>query len=84
MLRVRDDAMAAAAIGDGDLVVVRRQPSADPGEVVAATAGGQVRVRTFERRDGQAWLVPASPGHEEIAGEDAVILGRVVAVLRRL
>ncbi|GAA0498181.1 hypothetical protein GCM10010167_66720 [Paractinoplanes deccanensis] len=66
MLRVRDDTMAGAAVRSGDLVVVRRQPSAEAGDIVAAMVEGETVVRIVQ------------------AGDDAVVLGRVVAVLRQL
>lgn len=71
-LRVAGDSMIGAAIADGDWVVVRRQPDADSGDVVAAmlestgSADGEATVKTLKKAD------------------DAVIIGKVVTVLRRL
>jgi repressor LexA len=45
---------------------------------------GEATVKTFKRRDGHVWLMPANPAYDPIPGDDATILGRVVAVLRRL
>ena len=84
LLRVVGDSMVDAAITDGDWVVVRQQPNAENGEIVAAMLDGDATVKTFRRRDGHAWLLPQNPAYEPIAGDDATILGRVVAVLRRL
>ncbi|GEL19007.1 transcriptional repressor LexA [Pseudonocardia asaccharolytica] len=84
LLNVRGDSMVEAAITDGDLVVVRQQPVAEQGEIVAAMIDGEATVKTFKRRDGRIWLMPANPAYEPIPGEQATILGRVVAVLRRL
>jgi repressor LexA len=41
-------------------------------------------VKTYRRRDGRIWLMPQNPAFEPIPGEQATILGRVVAVLRRV
>ena len=80
----RGDSMVDAAITDGDWVVVRQQPVAENGEIVAAMIDGEATVKTFKRRDGHVWLMPANPAYEPIPGDDATVLGRVVAVLRRL
>jgi repressor LexA len=84
LLNVRGDSMVEAAITDGDWVVVRQQPVAENGEIVAAMIEGEATVKTFKRRDGHVWLMPANPAYEPIPGDDATVLGRVVAVLRRL
>jgi repressor LexA len=84
LLNVRGDSMIEAAITDGDWVVVRQQPVAENGEIVAAMIEGEATVKTFKRRDGHVWLMPANPAYDPIPGDDASILGRVVAVLRRL
>jgi repressor LexA len=76
--------MVDAAITDGDWVVVRRQPTADSGEIVAAMIDGEATVKTFKRKDGHIWLMPHNGAYEPIPGDDASILGKVVAVLRRL
>lgn len=84
LLRVQGDSMVDAAICDGDWVVVRQQPVAEQGEVVAAMIDGEATVKTFKRRGGKVLLLPANPAYEPIPGDDATILGRVVAVLRRV
>ncbi|MDQ1732745.1 MAG: repressor LexA [Pseudonocardiales bacterium] len=84
MLRVQGDSMVDAAITDGDWVVVRQQPNADNGEIVAAMIDGEATVKTFRRRDGHAWLLPQNPAYSPIPADDATILGRVVAVLRKV
>ena len=84
LLQVKGDSMIEAAIADGDWVVVRQQPNADNGDIVAAMIDGEATVKTFKRTDGQVWLMPANPAYEPIDGNEATILGRVVAVLRRL
>lgn len=84
LLRVTGDSMIDASICDGDWVVVRQQPVAENGEIVAAMIDGEATVKTYRRRDGQVWLMPQNPAFEPIPGEQASILGRVVAVLRRV
>ncbi|MBW4722275.1 transcriptional repressor LexA [Saccharothrix obliqua] len=84
LLKVVGDSMVDAAITDGDWVVVRQQPTADNGDVVAAMIDGEATVKTFKRRDGHVWLLPHNPAYQPILGDEASILGKVVAVLRRL
>lgn len=84
LLRVAGDSMIEAAITDGDWVVVRQQPTAENGDVVAAMIEGEATVKTLKRQDGHVWLLPHNPAYEPIPGDEATVLGRVVAVLRRL
>ncbi len=84
LLRVVGDSMIEAAICDGDWVVVRQQPTAENGEIVAAMLDNEATVKTFKRRDGKVWLMPANPDFSPIDGDHATILGRVTAVLRRI
>jgi repressor LexA len=84
LLTVNGDSMVDAAITDGDWVVVRQQPVAENGDIVAAMIDGEATVKTFKRRDGHIWLMPSNPAYQPIPGDEATILGRVVAVLRRL
>ena len=84
LLKVAGDSMVEAAICDGDWVVVRQQPVADNGEIVAAMIDGEATVKTFKRRDGHVWLLPQNPAYDPIPGDQATVLGRVVAVLRRV
>ncbi|MBB2913184.1 repressor LexA [Streptosporangium becharense] len=84
LLQVSGDSMIEAAIADGDWVVVRQQPVADNGDVVAAMIDGEATVKTFKRKDGHVWLVPHNPNYDPIPGDEATVLGKVVAVLRKL
>ena len=84
LLKVVGDSMIDAAIADGDWVVVRQQPTAENGDIVAAMIEGEATVKTYKRRDGNVWLMPHNPAYEPIPGNDATILGRVVTVLRKV
>lgn len=84
LLHVSGDSMVDAAICDGDYVVVRKQDTAEQGEIVAALLGDEATVKTLRRKDGHTWLMPHNPNYEPIPGDDARILGRVVSVLRRV
>src|SRR6516164_6357098 len=84
LLRVVGDSMINAAIADGDWVVVRQQPVADSGDIVAAMIDGEATVKTFKRADDHIWLMPHNPAYTPIPGDDATVLGKIVAVLRRV
>jgi len=83
-LQVKGDSMIDAAICDGDWVVVREQKTAETGEMVAALLDGEATVKTLRRVPGQVWLMPHNPAYAPIDGNHAEIMGKVVAVLRRL
>ena len=84
MLKVVGDSMVDAAIADGDWVVVRQQPNAENGDIVAAMIDGEATVKTYKRRDGHVWLLPHNEAYQPIPGDNAVVLGRVVTVLRKV
>jgi repressor LexA len=88
MLRVTGDSMTGASIADGDMVVVRQQHVAENGEIVAAAVvegiEAEATVKTLRQANGHVWLMPQNPGYMPIPGDDATILGKVVAVVRRI
>ncbi|WP_211270148.1 transcriptional repressor LexA [Rhodococcus phenolicus] len=83
-LRVRGDSMIDAAICDGDVVVVRQQSEAHSGEIVAAMIDGEATVKVLRRRDGHVRLEPRNPAYPVLDGDAAVVLGKVVSVMRRI
>jgi len=90
ILTVVGDSMIDAAIADGDWVVVRRESDVENGDIVAAmiesdtSADREATVKTFRKRDGHVWLIPHNPAYTPIPGDNATIVGKVVAVLRRV
>ena len=82
-LRVRGESMLNAGILPGDLVVVRRQQTAENGEIVVALLGDEATVKRLSRRNGQVWLLPENEAYQPIDGTYAQILGKVVAVVRQ-
>jgi repressor LexA len=84
LLKVVGESMIDAAICDGDWVVVRQQQTAENGDIVAALLEEEATVKTFKQRDGHTWLLPRNSSFEPILGDHAVILGKVVAVLRSI
>ena len=86
MLRVRGDSMIDAGIFDGDYVVVKRQPDARDGQMVAALVDGEeATVKRIQRMDNRVILKAENPNYPPMVFSDGVeILGVVVAVLRRV
>jgi repressor LexA len=84
MLKVKGESMINAAICDGDYVVIRQQKDASNGEIVAAMIDGEATVKTFSRKGGHIWLLPANDDFAPIDGDHCEVLGIVTAVLRSL
>lgn len=82
ILKVQGESMIDAAICDGDWVVVRQQNNAENGDIVAAMLEGEATVKTFRQRDGHTWLLPRNSAFEPILADQAIVLGKVVAVMR--
>jgi repressor LexA len=83
-LTVQGDSMIDAAICSGDVVVVRQQAAADNGDIVAAMIDGEATVKVYRNVDGRVDLVPRNSTYEPIPADCAVIVGKVVCVLRRV
>ena len=82
-LRVRGESMLNAGILPDDLVVVHRQQDAHNGEIVVALFEDEATVKTLGRKDGHTLLLPENPAYQPIDGDQAEIIGKVVAVVRR-
>lgn len=84
ILRVRGESMIEAGIFDGDFVVVRQQQSASNGDVVVAMIDDEATVKTFYRESDRIRLQPENRTMDPIYARDVTILGKVVALFRRL
>lgn len=84
LLKVVGESMIEAAICDGDWVVVRSQPDCANGDIVAAMLDDEATVKTYQKKNGHVRLLPANKDFSPIDGDHARIVGKVVAVLRRL
>jgi repressor LexA len=85
-LTVVGTSMIDAGIYEGDIVTVRRQVTAEPGDIVAALLkGGEATVKQIRLAADGMWLMPCNPAYPPIRMEgDDAILGKVVAVMRSL
>ncbi len=80
-LKVRGDSMVGAGIVDGDMVIVRMQPTADDGDIVVARVEDEATVKRLRRRKGRTLLEPENPAYKPI--EDPFALLGVVVEVRR-
>jgi repressor LexA len=87
-LRVQGDSMLGAGILDGDVVIVKSQDSAHEGDIVAALLPGpaedEATIKRLHVEDGRVVLIPENPAMEPLPMPDGRIVGKVVAVLRKL
>ncbi len=82
-LRIQGDSMIGAAILDGDYIVVRKQNFAQNGQIVVAVIDDEATCKRLVGRDGHVWLMPENPSYPPILGDECVILGVVVRVIRK-
>jgi repressor LexA len=83
-LEVKGDSMVDDGILDGDYVLVREQPVANPGETVVALLGEEATVKRFYPEKNRVRLVPANAAMQPIIADEVSIVGKVVGVFRRL
>lgn len=81
-LKIKGDSMINAGILNGDTVVVRPQSDAVNGEIVIALIEDEATCKRFHRGADGVWLLPENPAYDPIDGTNAVILGKVKAVIR--
>ncbi|GAB4286547.1 MAG: transcriptional repressor LexA [Coriobacteriia bacterium] len=84
ILRVKGDSMIDAGILDGDFVVVRQQRSATNGDIVVAMIDDEATVKRFFKEADRVRLQPENPSMEPIYAREVTVLGRVVALFRRV
>jgi repressor LexA len=83
MLRVQGDSMIQAGLHDGDLVVVRRQETAENGDIVVALLDDEATIKRFYRENGRIRLQPENPTMAPIIVDEAAIIGKVLMGIRR-
>ena len=81
-LRVKGESMIEAGILDGDIIIARRTPVAENGQIVVALLDDSATVKRLKKTGRDVWLMPENPSYEPIPGNEAKILGRVKALIR--
>ena len=84
ILDVHGNSMINVGIYNGDYIIVREQPSAMNGDIVVAMIDGSATVKTFYKERGRVRLQPENDAMEPIFADNPTILGKVVALMRRL
>lgn len=85
-LRVRGDSMIDDHIVDGDIIIIRKQDSAEHGQIVAALIGEEATVKRIDLRSKPPRLLPANVNYQpiELKDDESYLLGRVVGLLRSI
>lgn len=83
-LKVKGDSMIEEGLNDGDIVVVRPQPTAEKGDIVVALLDDEATVKKFDRRGAKIYLHPANRNYQPIVRDEVEIAGRVIGVIRRI
>lgn len=83
MLKVKGESMINVGIYDGDQIIVKRQPTADNGDIVVALIDDSATVKTYYKEDGHFRLQPENDTMDPIIVPDLTILGKVVGLFRR-
>ena len=82
-LRVQGESMRDAYIREGDVVIIKKTPDAESGDmVVALMEDSTITLKRLKKKDGSVWLVPENPEFEPIH-DPFRLVGKVVGVLRR-
>lgn len=83
-LKVRGESMIEAHIADGDFAIIRKQPTAREGEIIAALVDGEeATLKYFYQEEGRYRLEPANVTMQPIFSDDVQVLGVLVGVIRR-
>ena len=84
MLKVRGESMIEAGILDGDLILVKKQNTANNGEIVVALIGDEATVKTFYKEKDHIRLQPENSTMDPIIVPTCEILGKVAGVFRKI
>ncbi|KJS78129.1 MAG: LexA family transcriptional regulator [Desulfotomaculum sp. BICA1-6] len=83
MLQVKGNSMVEAGILEGDLVLVRQQPSVDNGDIAVALLDDEATIKRFFREDGHIRLQPENYQLSPIIVNDVTVLGKVTGLVRK-
>ena len=83
ILNVRGDSMKEIGIFNGDKVIIRKQETAENGEIIAALVDDSATVKRFFKRDGKFILHPENAAYDDIIVDDVSVLGKVIGLIRK-
>lgn len=82
MLTVKGDSMIKVGIFNGDKLIVRKQDTAENGEIVVALVEDSATVKRFYKRDGKYVLHPENDNMEDFVFDEVSVLGKVIGLIR--
>lgn len=83
-LRIKGDSMTGAGIFDGDIVIIKKQSSAENGEIVAAIIDNEATVKKFYKEKNGIKLIAENPQYKPIISDNIHIIGKVTGVIRKI
>ena len=83
-LKVKGNSMIGAGIFDGDIVIIKKQPKAENGEIIAALIENEATVKRFYKEKNSIKLVAENPAYNPIVADNIHIIGKVIGVIRKL
>lgn len=84
MLTVKGDSMIKIGMFNGDLIIVKKQETAENGEIVVALVDDSATVKRYFKRDGKFVLHPENDDMEDFVFDEVSILGKVVGLIRNM
>lgn len=81
-LKVKGDSMTDSGIYDGDIVIVRKQDTAEDGEVVIALLDDEATVKTLRNKNIKAYLEASNSKYKAIVNRPFQIIGKVIELRR--
>lgn len=85
VLRIQGESMSGKEIHDGDIAIIKLQPSAENGDIVAARIGDEATIKIFRKRYNEIILEPANPAFKPLkirAEDDFSIIGTLVKTIK--
>lgn len=82
-LRVRGDSMIERGIYNGDLAIIKKQNTAQNGDIVAALLEDEATLKIFKKTSGKIHLVPANPAYKPLVVQNVHVLGILAGVYRK-
>ncbi len=83
ILNVKGDSMKEIGIYSGDKVIIRKQDTAENGELIAALVNDSATVKRFFKRDGKFILHPENSAYDDIIVDELIVLGKVIGLIRK-
>lgn len=82
-LQIRGDSMIDGGIYDGDIAIIKKQNTANNGEIIAALLEEEATLKRFKKSGNKIQLIPENTAYKPIVVNDVTILGKLTAVFRK-